>query len=463
MPFAFYDFETTGAEPAFDQPLQFAAILTDDDFNELDRVNIRCRLAPHILPSPMAMAITHVMPGMMLDQTLPSWFKFAERLRKQIEKWAPACWTGYNSIRFDEEVMRQTFYQNLQPEIYLTQLNGNQRLDMLRAIQSIKMLSPDVLSWPEIDGKVSYRLDQLAPANGFAEHDAHDALGDVQATIHLARKIRKGAPKLWDILLANRDKNDVLRRLQMGRPMILVENHFGRLKIRQGCYCGLQDNYGTAAAFYDLESGDPDDLLEGDAEAINEALMGKRRRIFIVATNKDPSLFDLPDPSSELIERADRIANRSDFHRLVGSVMARRYKDRAEPEHVEKRIYSGFYSPSDKALLNRFQTADAETRIKLISEMSDDRMRQLAHRLMLSQSPDLFPAEHLEKASRAIAERWASEPVRNGWNTAEQVHRDLRRVADSTLAMDDQIDEMRVFLRRRIEQAQQGQIFGSAL
>ncbi len=36
--FVFYDFETTGTSPAFDQPVQFAAILTDDDFNETERV-----------------------------------------------------------------------------------------------------------------------------------------------------------------------------------------------------------------------------------------------------------------------------------------------------------------------------------------------------------------------------------------------------------------------------------------
>jgi exonuclease I len=34
--FAFYDYETTGTSPTFDQPTQFAAILTDDQFNEVD-------------------------------------------------------------------------------------------------------------------------------------------------------------------------------------------------------------------------------------------------------------------------------------------------------------------------------------------------------------------------------------------------------------------------------------------
>ena len=48
MNFAFYDLETTGISPAFDQPLQFAAILTDGEFTEIDRVNLRCRIAPHM-------------------------------------------------------------------------------------------------------------------------------------------------------------------------------------------------------------------------------------------------------------------------------------------------------------------------------------------------------------------------------------------------------------------------------
>jgi len=52
MKFAFYDLEITGISPAFDQPLQFAAILTDAEFGEIEWVNLQCRIAPHIIPSP---------------------------------------------------------------------------------------------------------------------------------------------------------------------------------------------------------------------------------------------------------------------------------------------------------------------------------------------------------------------------------------------------------------------------
>jgi exodeoxyribonuclease-1 len=68
MPYVFYDTETTGLETAFDQILQFAAIKTDDDFLELDRVNIRSRLLPHIVPSPGALLVTKVTPATLIER-----------------------------------------------------------------------------------------------------------------------------------------------------------------------------------------------------------------------------------------------------------------------------------------------------------------------------------------------------------------------------------------------------------
>lgn len=44
MSFIFYDTETTGLDTTFDQILQFAAILTDDEFDELERFETRCQL-----------------------------------------------------------------------------------------------------------------------------------------------------------------------------------------------------------------------------------------------------------------------------------------------------------------------------------------------------------------------------------------------------------------------------------
>jgi exodeoxyribonuclease-1 len=129
MDFVFYDLETTGISPEFDQPLQFAAIWTDETFVEKARVNIRCRLAPHILPSPQALIVTRVAPDHLIDPSLPSLLEFAQQVAELTERWSPSIWVGYNTMKFDEEVLRQTFYQNLLPNVYATQFNGNTRFD----------------------------------------------------------------------------------------------------------------------------------------------------------------------------------------------------------------------------------------------------------------------------------------------------------------------------------------------
>ena len=224
MPFVFYDLETTGTSPAFDQPLQFAAILTDDGLNPLDRVDIRCRLSKHILPAPWALAVTGVSPQQLTDPSLPSSFEFIQMISGLIDEWGPATWTGYNSISFDEEMLRQAFYQNLHPSPYLTQMNGNDRFDIMKLVYTTYELARDALNWPtDGQGRLSFKLDRLAPANGFGHHDAHDALGDVEATIFISRLIRDRAPAVWDQSLQNRSKQNVAALLETGKPLLLVE------------------------------------------------------------------------------------------------------------------------------------------------------------------------------------------------------------------------------------------------
>jgi len=86
MNFAFYDLETTGISPAFDQPLQFAAILKDGEFRDFERVNLRCRVAPHIIPSPWALAVTGLRPAQLIDPALPTPFEFSQEIGALIER-----------------------------------------------------------------------------------------------------------------------------------------------------------------------------------------------------------------------------------------------------------------------------------------------------------------------------------------------------------------------------------------
>ena len=65
-----------------------------------------------------------------------------------------------------------------------------------------------------VKGQTTLKLDRLAPASGFNAHNAHYALGDVEATIHIARRIAGGDPALWSAILHNRDKQNGMATLE---------------------------------------------------------------------------------------------------------------------------------------------------------------------------------------------------------------------------------------------------------
>ena len=55
MDLVFYDFETTGKEPHWDQILQVGATKVSKEFNEIDTFEFRSRLKPGLIPSPFAL------------------------------------------------------------------------------------------------------------------------------------------------------------------------------------------------------------------------------------------------------------------------------------------------------------------------------------------------------------------------------------------------------------------------
>lgn len=410
MTFAFYDLETTGLSPAFDQPLQFAAILTDDHFREIERVNLRCRIAPHIIPSPWALAVTGVHPAQLLDPALPTLFEFTQEVGSLIDRWSPATWTGFNSIRFDEEVLRQAFYQNLQPDIFATQFNGNTRFDVLTALYAVWHRRPNLFDWPvDETGRVRFKLDRLAPLNGFTAHNAHDALGDVEATIHIARLIAERAPRLWAELLGNSDKAHVQARLEAFQPMALVERFGGGLpRATFGCFCGYAQGNGSQAGFFDLEAADPAEFLTAADAALFAAVDASPKIIRSVSVNKSPALLSVPALSAAQSQRAKAIANAPEFRARVAKALAARFPEDpdAPPKPVEKQIYGAFYSHADKKFLHEFQRSGWPRRQEIIASFSDPRLRQLGQRLIAFHSPALLSAEEMVLFRGYLREKW---------------------------------------------------------
>lgn len=451
MNFAFFDLETTGTSPAFDHPLQFAAILTDAEFREIERVNLRCRLAPHVIPSPQALAVTGVQPHQLVDPELPNLFEFAQELTALVSRWSPAIWTGFNSIRFDEEMLRQMFYQNLQPEIFATQFNGNARFDIMTAVFAVFQRRHDLLNWPvDETGRVRFKLDRLAPENGFAGHNAHDALGDVEATIHIARLIAERAPDLWQQLLANCDKSHVQAQLDRFEPLELIGRFGGGPpKAITGCLCGYAAKNQNQAYLFDLDAMDPEELITASDADLIAATEAEPRLLRSISINKVPMLLPPATVTDEQQRRAQALAEAPKLRQRLIATMAARYpaETDAVPQHVEQQIFNGFYSWNDKARLKEFQGADWPRRQEIVATFEDARLRQLGARLVAFHAPNLLSDNERRRYIAWRRERWnAPADTEVEWMTLEKARQALLEMQAAPVQDPSMMEEIEAFI-----------------
>lgn len=413
MGFVFYDAETTGIHTSFDQILQFAAIRTDPDLKEIDRFEARCRLLPHVVPSPGAMRVTGTTPARLLDPALPTHYQMMRAIRAKLLSWSPAIFVGYSSLRFDEHLFRQALYKTLHPP-YLTNTGGNARTDALRMAQAALTFAPQALTVPVgPDGKTVFKLDRLAPANGFNHANAHDALGDVEATIFLCRILMEKAPEVWSTFMRFSRKPAVIDFVSTERIFCLAEYYFSRPYAWFVTAIGTNPANGSEFYAYNL-AVDPDDLfgLSSDELAKRMSLNPKPIRQLrsnacpvIVPSDEAPSITaGLNLGMSEIERRAELLHSDPNFcNRLTAAFQASQGIREASP-HVEMQIYDGFFN-ADAVLMDQFHCVPWEQRLALVDQFTDARLRTLGRRLIHTERPDLLPLLDCQEHDRACARR----------------------------------------------------------
>ena len=410
MPFVFYDTETTGTRSGFDQILQFAAILTDDDLVIQDTFNIRSRLLSYIVPSPEALLVTGIRVAELTDAPV-SHFEMMRAIRTKMRKWshAGAIFIGWNNLRFDEVMLRQAYYQTLLP-IYQTNTHGNGRADLMRMAQITAGCIPNTIAVPLAENcKPCFKLGQIAEANAVSLDNAHDALADTGATLAIARLIKHRATVLWDAMIAVARKPASAERIKSNPVLLLSETYGGVAYNFVVSPITTNTNNVNEWAVFDLQF-DPVPMLNATDEDLREAINGRVKSIRRVALNSQPPIFPLefaPDNvrggrlSLETYNlRAQAIREHPDFRRRVGQLLADRYADQEASSYVEENIYAGFAAPSDEARMSDFHASEWTARPDIIRSLSDERFREIGDRIIASERRDLL--------SEKDARRWDS-------------------------------------------------------
>ena len=96
---------TTGKNKDWSQIIQFGAIYLNQNFEELDRFEIKCRLKAGVVPEPEALIVNNTSEN--LRSFNYSHYELIKSIKDKIEHWSPAYFFGYNSINFDEEILRK--------------------------------------------------------------------------------------------------------------------------------------------------------------------------------------------------------------------------------------------------------------------------------------------------------------------------------------------------------------------
>lgn len=387
--YLFYDIETSGLNACFDQILQFAAIRTTLNLEEIERYQLTVKLNSDVIPSPYAL-ITHRIP-------IVEWFNGLSEFEaiQKIHAWMNTPGTlslGYNTLNFDDEFLRFSFYRNLLSPYTHQYANQCGRLDIFPITVLYFLYQKEALHWPERGGKSSLKLEYLNEENGFYEGRAHDAMVDVEVTLRLARRLFQYS-EMWDYAKGYFDKQqDQARILHLPetlnghREALAISPELGSQQHFQSVVVNLGEHvhYKNQTLWLRL---DRPELSTITLETIpqNSWVLRKRygepcfllplKERFTRCLNQDV-LNTIESNRQYLIQYPDLFQAIAHYHRHY------QYPEVAQID-VDASLYqSGFWGNVEKIWSQRFQEASPQKKIDLLKSAPTQTMKEQALRIL---------------------------------------------------------------------------------
>ncbi len=398
--FYFYDLETTGLSSKKDRIMQFAGQRTDKNMDLVgDPDNVYIKITEDILPSPDAVMVTGITP----QKTLSDGISEAEFLKYFYENIATAntIFVGYNSVRFDDEFVRNLNYRNFYDAYEWQWSEGRSRWDILDVVRMTRALRPDGIEWPfSPEGKPSNRLELLTQLNKLDHSHAHDALSDVFATIAVAKMIHLKNSKLFEYLLRVRAKKEVDELVAKGLPFVYSsgrypsEHNYTTIAVALGPHPSKPGAY----LVYDLRQ-DPKSYADksiDDLEIILNNQYSKDSERFpvkVMHNNKCPAIA----PLSVVTEKnwQDLGLNKADIDKnyltlikeenlkLNFNELFRKQQEQIQTRFisddltVDEQLYDGFFDKGDKTKMRAIRAADIDELVDLSFDFDDPRLKGL--------------------------------------------------------------------------------------
>ena len=397
-----HDYETWGADTRRDRPAQFAAVRTDLDLNIISEpTELYCHLANDYFPAPQACFVTGLTPQKVNRLGVPE-TEFIASINSLFSV-PNTVGAGYNNIRFDDEITRQSLYRNFQDPYAREWQNGCSRWDIIDLVRTCYALRPDGIEWPlNDDGSPSFRLELLTRANNISHEGAHDAVSDVIATIEMAKLIKQEQPKLYDFVFNLRRKNEVLKHLDLVNftPLVHISS---KIPASQGCATYIvplvyhpTNKNGVVCVNLNMDLAP---LFELSAQEIVNRMYTRRADLGDLSPiplkqihiNKCPVIAPAKTLGGERADELgiDRQLCRKNLELLKSSLSLREkitevfsIDSAREPEtNPDLMLYSGgFFNSADKAAMERIVSLEPEQLSNLTVEFTDKRLDEMFFR-----------------------------------------------------------------------------------
>ena len=432
----FYDFETCSSNVSYGQIIQAAAILVNDNFQELDRYESRCKLSPGIVPEAMALLINKTTPKILKETNL-SHYQMVRQMVDKFKDWKNSIFIGWNNINFDQEFFRRTLFKNLEYP-YLTNTNGNEAGDLFSLARACHLYYPNSLKTP-ISNKNNpvFKLEKLAPMNGIKHDDAHSAMGDVLATIEIAKLLNKKAPNVWKASLMTTNKDKCLRIIKEEKLFCTSLFYGGRARPYILTYL-CQHPWGYAFC-YDLRN-DPSYYFNLSSEALKKEIFDvKPKAMRLIKYKKHPIIMNATYGTNfdsykqlglpKLKERAKLIRENKDFADRVFSILEDDIRDKQDLDsqlevYAEESIYKKFPSKEDSAVMPEFHKVDWKDKFSVLQKFKDERFQYFGKKILYEENPDALPKEEYEAIHKEVAARVLSTN-KEKWNTIPRTYSEI--------------------------------------
>ena len=434
--FVFYDFETSSSNKHWGQIIQIGAILTNDNLDELDRFDVRCRLSPGIIPEAMALIVNKTSPAMLKKSNL-SHYEMIRQFVETLKKWGKATYIGFNSIEFDEEFLRSTLFQTLEYP-YITSTNGNTRGDILSLARAANLYYPNTLKNSKNEkGNDVYKLDQMAPLNGIDHGNAHSAIGDVIATLGIAKLIAKKAPNVWKASLMTLDKNQTLELIKKEAYFCTNEYFYGKSRPYVQTFVCQHPQYQWPLCF-DLRH-DPNIYLKMPIQELTAVMKKQPKFIRTIRHNKHPVIMNPKYGekfdeykiigSSKLQERAKLIRGNNEFAEKISTIKRLESEEKEQSKsqedlYEEESIYTKFTTAEDNKIMPEFHSVNWDKKLSIISKFKDERLKYFGKKLLYMEKPELLPKDDYSLIHKDIAKKLLSTNNEK-WNTIPRTYAEI--------------------------------------